>query len=114
MHEFSMCQTLIASLQRMSQEHQHRTLKKVVVQVGPLAGVEPDLLIYAFPFVADNTLFSKTILVIETDAITVQCKDCQIVSQVTINDLRCRLCGSQHTQLASGDSCAITRLVYGD
>ena len=44
MHELSVCQGLIRQVERIAAENDAHAVSRVVLKVGPLSGVEPDLL----------------------------------------------------------------------
>ena len=44
MHELSVCLALMSQVERVATEHQARRVEKIVLQIGPLSGVEPALL----------------------------------------------------------------------
>ncbi|MEJ2043373.1 MAG: hydrogenase maturation nickel metallochaperone HypA [Reinekea sp.] len=113
MHEFSLCQGLIQAL-RAQEPLAQRSLLGIEVTIGPLSGVEPELLRHAYPLVVQNTEFAQVRLSLNQSSIQVQCLDCKQRSSAQVNDLRCRHCHSIHTMLTAGNECALTHLYYGE
>lgn len=102
MHELSVCHGLLRQLTPLAAEHSGR-LSRVVVRVGPLAGVEPALLASAFVVARQGTVADSAVLVIDHSPLRVRCRECGRESEATLNDLCCRHCGGHKTQLISGD-----------
>ncbi len=76
---------------------------RIMLRIGPLAGVEPDLLRAAFPIVAAGTPCEGAIVAIEIMAIEVRCRRCGSISTVRPNRLLCAGCGEWQVSLLSGD-----------
>jgi len=111
MHELSVCQGLLRQLVPWVEQHQG-PLIQVRVRIGPLAGVEPGLLQAAFAIARQGTVAAQAELLIEHSPLRVRCNECEIESKVTANDLRCRHCGYQQTQLISGDELLLVSIQF--
>lgn len=103
MHELSICQALLAQMEKIATEHQARAIEKVIVQIGPLAGVEPRLLLEAFPIASAGSVAQSAKLLIEELPLRVRCDSCGAESAAQPNRLLCGVCGDWHTRLISGD-----------
>lgn len=103
MHELSVCQALLAQVQQVARDNAAHSVEKVVLRIGPLAGVEPRLLQDAFPIARAGTVAADAELVIEALPLTVHCQSCGAETTATPNRLICGACGDWHTQLISGD-----------
>lgn len=114
MHEFSLCQGLVSLLYRQPQIHDGKPLKSIELTIGPLAGVEVELVKHAFPQVVANTPFAEIALRVKPSDIVVRCQHCGLESHRTINQLTCASCASADTIVVQGDECALTKLSYGD
>jgi len=110
MHELSVCQSIIDQVTRVAQQHQGSFVEKIYLQVGPLSGVEPKLLLSAFPLARANSVASHAELIINTLPIRVVCKNCGAETQVNANRLVCGSCGDWQTQLISGDELLLERV----
>jgi len=110
MHELSICQSMLKQINAIAQQHQADGVSKVTLRVGPLSGVEPQLLLQAFPLASAGTIASEATLVIESLPIRVRCRSCDKESEVTINKLTCRHCGDYQTQVISGDEMLLANL----
>lgn len=103
MHELSVCQALLTQVADLARDHRANAVHKIVIRVGPLAGVEPALLMQAFPLACAGTLAEAAELVIEELPLRVRCETCSAESAVLPNRLVCGACGDWHTRLVSGD-----------
>jgi hydrogenase nickel incorporation protein HypA/HybF len=114
MHEFSLCQGLISALYKQPLLKENRRLNRIEVSIGPLSGVEAQLLAHAFPLVIRDTPFSEIELTLVETEIVVQCLGCQKLSSVPINLLICPKCLCEQTQVVQGNECNLTHLFYGE
>ena len=103
MHELSVCQALLTQVADLAREQRANAVHKIVIRVGPLAGVEPGLLLQAFPLARAGTLAASAELVIEKLPLRVRCETCGAESVALPNRLVCGACGDWHTRLVSGD-----------
>ncbi len=103
MHELAVCQGLLRQVETIACEHGAERVTRIVVRIGPLSGVEPDLLAGAFPLAAAGTRAATAELVIERLPVRVQCNTCGAESEATPNRLLCAACGDWHTRLVGGD-----------
>lgn len=112
MHELSVCRFLIRKAEEIAKEEQAEKITRIGVQVGPLAGVEPELLSEAFASASQGTLAEGAELRIRETPIQVRCSKCGAESEVKANYLVCGLCGSQDTQLISGNELMLANIEF--
>ena len=110
MHELSVCLALMQQVERIAREHEAESVEQVVLQVGPLSGVEAHLLERAWPLASAGTLAREAQLVIQNAPVSVRCTQCDAVSNVAPNRLLCSLCGDFRTRLISGDKMLLLSL----
>jgi hydrogenase nickel incorporation protein HypA/HybF len=103
MHELSVCQDLLAQVERVAFEHGARAVDRIVVKVGPLSGVEVPLLEQAYTIARAGTVAEGADLVAETAPVRVACETCGAETDATVNRLVCGACGDYRTRLVSGD-----------
>ena len=103
MHELSVCQAMLTQVTNLAREQRANKVHRIVLRVGPLAGVEPGLLQQAFPLASAGTLAQEAQLVIEELPLRVRCETCGAESAARPNRLVCGACGDWHTRLLSGD-----------
>jgi hydrogenase nickel incorporation protein HypA/HybF len=110
MHELSVCQSLLDQVQEIARDHGATRVERILLQIGPLSGVEAALLRNAYPLAAAGTLAEDAILDIEPAAVRVHCTQCGADSDATPNRLLCAACGSHQTRLVSGDELLLARV----
>jgi hydrogenase nickel incorporation protein HypA/HybF len=103
MHELSVCLALIDQVSNIATERDAPRVSKIVIQVGPLSGVEPDLLRHAYPLAAAGTAAEGAELIIDVAAVVVRCSQCERESEVPPNRLVCLHCGDYRTRVLRGD-----------
>ncbi|MDA3870398.1 MAG: hydrogenase maturation nickel metallochaperone HypA [Gammaproteobacteria bacterium] len=103
MHELSLCQALMQQVDNIAQEREAEGVTKIVIGLGPLSGVEAQLLKNAFPIASVGTVAETAKLMINDLPLRVKCGQCGAESDVTPNKLLCKNCGDWRTTLISGD-----------
>ena len=102
-HELAICQGMLRQVMDIVRQEQARSVTRILVQVGPLSGVEPRLLAQAFPIASAGTPAAGARLVLESLPVRVRCEQCGAESDALPNRLLCGACGDYHTRLLSGD-----------
>jgi hydrogenase nickel incorporation protein HypA/HybF len=102
-HELAVCQGMLRQVMDITRREQARTVTRILVQVGPLSGVEPRLLAQAFPISSAGTPAAGAVLELESLPVRVRCEQCGAESDASPNRLLCGACGDYHTRLLSGD-----------
>ncbi len=110
MHEYSVCMALLEQVERIAREHRARRVERIILQLGPLSGVEAPLLEHAWPLAAAGSIAVDAELVIETAPVRVRCTQCGAESEAQANRLLCASCGDYRTQLISGDEMLLANL----
>lgn len=110
MHEMSICQGLMSQVEQIARDKGANRVDSIVLSIGPLAGVEPDLLNRAFEVARAETVASEAELQIETGPVVVECRDCGCNGDVVVNRLLCPSCGSWQVNLVQGDELLLLRL----
>ncbi len=110
MHELSVCQGLMRQVERIAAENDAHAVSRVVLKVGPLSGVEPDLLTHAFDIARMGTLAENASLEIETGPVTVRCRQCGVSGEVPSNRLVCPQCGDWRVEVTSGEELLLLTL----
>lgn len=110
MHELAVCQSLLEQVEAVAAARASRSVTRIVVRIGPLSGVEPDLLDNAFTLARASTVAAAATLEIEYLPVRIACTRCAAESEVDINRLICPVCGGHHPQLISGDELQLARV----
>lgn len=110
MHELAVCQGLMRQVEQIAQREHAERVTRILLSIGPLSGVEPQLLADAFPIAAAGSVAAAAELVIEQLPVRVRCLSCGAESTATANRLLCGACGDYRTQLLSGDELLLSSL----
>jgi hydrogenase nickel incorporation protein HypA/HybF len=103
MHELAICQALINQIESIAAERNARRAVSIVIGMGPLSGVEAQLLEHAYPVASAGSVAEGAELVIEQLPVRVRCTQCDKESDAVPNKLICNHCGDWRTTLVSGD-----------
>lgn len=103
MHELSVCLSLLEQVQAIAADRGAARVTRIELKVGPLSGVESDLLRSAWPLASAGTIAVSAELVIDEAAIVVRCGACEADTAATPNRLVCGSCGDFRTTVISGD-----------
>ena len=110
MHELSVCLALLTQVKDISSAHGGANVKRIILAVGPLSGVEPHLLASAFQIGRAGSCAAKAELIFETAQVRVRCRGCGEESECEANRLLCAKCGGYRTQVVSGDELLLLRV----
>jgi hydrogenase nickel incorporation protein HypA/HybF len=102
-HELAVCQGLLDQVATIARDNAASAVRRIVIRIGPLSGVEPELLSQAFPLARAGTVARDAELVIERLPLKVACETCGAESEARPNRLVCAHCGDWRTKLVSGD-----------
>ena len=103
MHELAICQSLMDQVQDIALQRNALSVTSIVVGMGPLSGVEAQLLKNAYTVASAGTVAEHAELIIENLPIRVKCGQCGCESDALPNKLVCKQCGDWRTTLISGD-----------
>ena len=97
-------------VQQIAEEKRARRVLSVTLAIGPLSGVEAELLKQAYPVATAGTLAEASRLEIEAAPVTVRCSECNETTPASPNNLICGACGGWRTVLQSGDELLLVSL----
>lgn len=112
MHELSVCQALMDQVESIAHEHHARQVMEIFVEIGPLSGVEPQLLEQAFDIASAGSIAAGAKLVIRSMPVRVSCRQCGAITNALPSRLVCGVCGDWQTQLVSGDEMLLASLEF--
>lgn len=111
MHELAICQSLMNQVENLAFERNAQYVTSIVVGIGPLSGVEAQLLQNAYPIASAGTLAEAAELIIENLPVRVKCSLCGSETDALPNKLVCKQCGDWRTSLISGDELLLISVV---
>jgi len=110
MHEFFVARSLLTQIKQIAAENGGGVIQEVVVRCGPLAGVEPILLVEAFDALRVQYECPQSRLRIDQEPLVVECRGCG--GSFTPDQFRfvCPICGSGDTVICQGDRLMIDHI----
>ena len=102
MHELAISLALIEEAERVARAHGARRVAHLRLLIGPLSGVDGELLARSYALARAGTLTAEATLEWSAAPIAVRCEECGATSQATASRLLCRVCGGWRTRLVSG------------
>ena len=102
MHEASLINALLEQAADVAKRHGGE-IAEIAVEVGPLSGVEPELLASAFELLAPDRIGGDARLVIESVALLATCHDCGAEFEIADFYFVCTKCGSHALRVTQGD-----------
>lgn len=103
MHEVSVSAALLEQVATVMERHHAIGVRKIILRLGPLSGVEPALLRAAYAQARVGTVAAHARLVIVQSPVRVLCEDCGAEGKGMPNRLICPACGSPNARLLGGD-----------
>ena len=102
MHEASLASSLLEVVESAAAEHRLATVTSLVLRVGGLTMVVPELLRTAFEMASRGTLAENARLEIVPVPVVARCRTCESRTEVSDWVFVCPGCGSADTFLESG------------
>lgn len=110
MHELAVCQALLKQVEEIAARENAKEVTRILLRVGPLSGVVPELLEQAFTIARAGTIAEHADLISEPQPVKVRCHQCGAESEASLNRLICASCGDYRTQLIAGDELLLASL----
>ena len=110
MHELSLCEGVLQVLQHSAREQGFSRVKKVWLEIGSLAGVEPEAMRFNFDAVTRDTLADKAELEIVPIAGEAWCLPCAQTVPIAARFDACPHCGSYQLQVVGGEQMKVKEL----
>ena len=102
MHELSLVASVFDILEEKAREHGASRVTKIVLKVGVMSGVVPDLLESAFDSYTKGTLAEEARLEIVRVPVKLRCPDCGGETAREDTDFSCAACGSRRVEIVAG------------
>lgn len=110
MHELAVCQALLAEVASVARGRQAIAVTDIHVGIGPLSGVEAELLRDAFPIAAAGTVAAAAVLHLRKTRVRVRCSKCGAETEAKASRLVCGGCQEWRTTLVGGDELLLERV----
>lgn len=110
MHEYSIVQSLIDSCQENAQANNATKVTKVVIKIGVMSGVEPELLRTAFDTFKEKTICDGAEFTINIQQVIVKCNECLSESTIEGREYHCPKCKSVDLKVLDGEDMYLMQL----
>lgn len=110
MHEMSICENILGILKDQARAQNFETVKRISLEIGPLAGVEIEALKFGFDVVMRNSLAEGAALDIVETEVRATCLDCGTAAAIEERFDPCPNCGSHQLKVTSGEELRIKEL----
>jgi hydrogenase nickel incorporation protein HypA/HybF len=110
MHEMSLCEGILQIIEAEAKKQNFKTVRRVILDVGTLSGVEIPALEFAFEVVMRGSIAEHATLEINQQNAQAWCMQCAQVVTVKQRHDACPDCGSYQLQISSGDEMKIKEL----
>ena len=107
MHEMSICQSVVQVLEEQAAAHSYKRVKAVWLEIGPLAAVEPEALMFCFDAATRGTLAENAKLEIISTQAAAWCMPCEKSVNIASRFDSCPDCGSHQLQITGGEELRI-------
>lgn len=103
MHEYSVVQALLEQIEDIAQENNASKVTKIVVKIGVMSGIETHLLEIAFNTFKEKTICDGAEFVINIQLLTIECQNCQEISELAKIHYCCQKCESTDVKVIDGE-----------
>ena len=110
MHEMSICQSILETLEEQAALRNFTRVERVCLEIGPLAGVEIAALKFGFDVVMRGSLAAGARLEIVECPAEAWCRNCAATVPIGQRYDACPCCGSHQLQVTGGEQLRIKEL----
>ena len=110
MHEYSIVQSLLDSCEENAKANNSTKVTKVVVKIGVLSGVEPDLLQIAFDTFKEKTICEDAEFIMNIQPVVIKCKECGEESTLDKHQYSCPKCEAIDITILDGEDMFLMQL----
>jgi len=103
MHEYSIVQSLLNQCEDIAKQNNANKITKVVVKIGIMSGIEPDLMQSAFNTFKEKTICEECEYIQNIQPIVIKCQACQKESVLSKNEYCCPHCQSVELDVVDGE-----------
>jgi hydrogenase nickel incorporation protein HypA/HybF len=107
MHELSLCQAIVDTVNAHASDHD---VRRVTVRVGYLRQAVPDSLTFSWQMLTQGTALDGCELAIEHVPAVVACRVCGTATELDVPLVMCPECGSDDVELVSGEEFLIASI----
>lgn len=111
MHEVSICQSIVETLEAELEEDQFQNVREVHVKIGMLSCVDPKILTHVFTYIIEDGPFQKSSLHTQSVEVLAACEHCN--QNFKIEDYRfvCPECNKPSSTIIEGNELTIYKII---
>ena len=113
MHEYSIVQALLDQCEETARQNNATKVKKVIVKIGVMSGVEVELLKTAFDTFKENTMCEKAEFITNIQPIMIKCHNCDKTFTLKRYEYSCPKCQSIDLDIIDGEDMYLMQLELG-
>jgi hydrogenase nickel incorporation protein HypA/HybF len=110
MHELSIALSIVESAEEAARKNNATVISKVEVEIGTIAGVESEALLFAWDSVTEKTMAQDAPLVIHSIQAEAHCLECGKDFPIDNFFAICPQCNKYHFQVTKGKELRISSL----
>jgi hydrogenase nickel incorporation protein HypA/HybF len=111
MHELSIALSIVELAEEEAKKADASSISKVEVEIGTMAGIDPDALLFAWDVAVQGTMAEKSALVIHSIQAEAHCLECGTEFPAENYFVQCPNCGSYRYQITKGKELRISSLM---
>ena len=110
MHELSICESILQIIEDEAHKQRFTSVKRVSLEIGPLAGIEKEAMFFSYDVVIRNTVADGSRLEIIDLPVSGWCMPCAKPVDVAQRYEPCPDCGSYQVEITGGDELRIKEM----
>lgn len=110
MHEYSIVQSLLDSCEENAVKNSATKVTKVVIKIGVMSGVEPELLKTAFDTFKEKTICEDAEFIINIQNVVIRCNECLNEAVLDSIEYYCPKCKSTDLNILDGEDMYLMQL----
>jgi hydrogenase nickel incorporation protein HypA/HybF len=114
MHELSIAMSIIESAEEAAKQNGAEVISKVEVEIGTMAGVETEALLFAWDSVIQGTIAQNSPLIIHSIQAEAHCLECGKDFPIDNFFVVCPHCNSYRFEVSKGKELRISSLMVED
>ncbi len=111
MHEISICQSILKTIEAELEEDQLQNVRAIHVKIGVLSCVEPKVLTHIFTYIIEGTPFNKSSLYTHFVEVLAACEHCNKNFKVENYRFVCPECDKPSSTIIEGNELTIYKII---
>jgi hydrogenase nickel incorporation protein HypA/HybF len=111
MHEVSICQSILKTLEAELEEDQFQNVREVHLKLGVLSCVEPKILTRVFKYIIEESPFYKCSLYADLVEVLAACEHCNRNFKVENYSFICPGCDTASSTIIEGNELTIYKII---